>query len=349
MLLTIIIPYYNAPDKILQCLDALDNCYFPEKFEVIVVDDGSDVSIEQAITEYQPDNYKLRVFQNQHYGQSAATNFGIKQAQGEFVLLFAQDMLADKNLLCSHLEIFEQKQNSSLALLGYMPFSRKFQNNDFLDFLLTGPQFAFQGLKQGDYLEPGKYFYAPNIFMRRDFLLENGLFDQEMQYGFQDLELGYRLGKKGLNLVFNKNAVAYHLHKIDLESFCAKLKIMGKMAVVLHQKHPQLKDARYIAFLLDLNNNQDVIKYAKELLNFVEQKKQVDKLCLNALVLELAKSKEPVLCNIYQVLTKISVFADKGYDLNDDFFKIEKKMKFILYKLICSAYFAQGYFGKGML
>ena len=56
-----------------------------------------------------------------------------------------------------------------------------------------------------------------NISLKRDFLLRNGLFDEGFRtYGFEDLELGHRLGRRGLRVFYNPAAVGYHFKKMSV-------------------------------------------------------------------------------------------------------------------------------------
>jgi hypothetical protein len=59
----------------------------------------------------------------------------------------------------------------------------------------------------------GAHFYSNNISLKIEFLRKNGTFDEDFRSCLcEDSELGCRLIKRGLRLLYNQNAVGYH-HK----------------------------------------------------------------------------------------------------------------------------------------
>ena len=88
-----------------------------------------------------------------------------------------------------------------------------------------------------------KHFYTGNSSFKKDFLLKNGLFDEDFgREMYEDLELAYRLQKKGLKVFYNKNAKAYHYHQTDIKKYSKRMMAVGKGARILFEKHPELKD-----------------------------------------------------------------------------------------------------------
>ena len=51
---SVIIPVYNRPDELKELLESLNKQTYKE-FEVIVVEDGSDLKSDQVVEEYQKD------------------------------------------------------------------------------------------------------------------------------------------------------------------------------------------------------------------------------------------------------------------------------------------------------
>ncbi|MCM8813393.1 MAG: glycosyltransferase [Candidatus Omnitrophica bacterium] len=250
--MSIVIPFYNGMFILARCLSSLSPCACDGAWEVIVVHDGSAL----PAMDYRwprPDVPLKMLHLDRQRGQSAATNAGIRAAQGEYVLLFAQDMLAAPALLHAHMQAHRQRPDGNWAILGAMPFAPEIVDSDFYDFLLTGPQFAFKQFVQGEYrdavadgqeLSPAQCFYAPNISLKRQVLFDAGLFDEDLPYGAQDLELGYRLQQRGLHLQYNEAACAGHYHKYTLESFCQKQEVVGRTLKTVYAKAPALRNDR---------------------------------------------------------------------------------------------------------
>lgn len=87
---SIIIPTYARPAQLAECLQALVRIEYPrERFEVIVVDDGSSVPPRPVVERFSG-SLNLRFLTQTHAGPAAARNSGAAQAQGQF-LAFTDD------------------------------------------------------------------------------------------------------------------------------------------------------------------------------------------------------------------------------------------------------------------
>jgi len=91
-LVSVIIPLYNAEQFIIETIDSVLNQTY-QNIEIIIVDDGSvDQSLERvkALT-----NHQIRWFKQMNKGASAARNYGLKEAKGDYIqFLDADDLLA---------------------------------------------------------------------------------------------------------------------------------------------------------------------------------------------------------------------------------------------------------------
>jgi GT2 family glycosyltransferase len=104
-----------------------------------------------------------------------------------------------------------------------------------------GHQFAYEKLKgkiEADY----NFFYTSNISLKKT-LLEKFPFDPEFsKYGWEDIELGYRLHKRvGLKLYYNAQAIGYHDHAMTEDSLAGRMRAIGASAHVFHKKYPELQ------------------------------------------------------------------------------------------------------------
>lgn len=92
--LSIIIPVYNGQESIGACLDSVLFQDGADKFDIIVVNDGSNDNTEKIIQAYQNFNQNIRLHTQQNAGVSAARNAGIARATGEFITFIdADDMV----------------------------------------------------------------------------------------------------------------------------------------------------------------------------------------------------------------------------------------------------------------
>jgi glycosyltransferase involved in cell wall biosynthesis len=87
---SIIVPTYNRPRQIVLCLEALSRINYPHSsFEVIVVDDGSRLPVQNFVSPFY-DKMNLTIITQENAGPSAARNAGANGAKGDF-LAFTDD------------------------------------------------------------------------------------------------------------------------------------------------------------------------------------------------------------------------------------------------------------------
>ena len=87
---SVIIPTYNRAQLILETLETvLAQTY--QNFEVIIVDDGSTDNTKQIIQKKYGTDDRVRYFYKDNEERGAARNFGIKQAKGDYAVIFDSD------------------------------------------------------------------------------------------------------------------------------------------------------------------------------------------------------------------------------------------------------------------
>lgn len=92
--ISVIIPVFNAPESLRICLEALENQTYPKSsYEVIVVDNGSDKSVEYVVSQFGQAvaTYESRV------GSYAARNKGISLAKGDVIAFTDADCIPASN------------------------------------------------------------------------------------------------------------------------------------------------------------------------------------------------------------------------------------------------------------
>ena len=115
---SIIIPNYNKGKYIKECLDSVFNQDIEkEKYEVIVVDDGSTDNSLEVINQF-----PVKLLNSNRKRAGGARNIGIDNASGEYILfLDSDDFLANNNILT----LLDKKANGQdIIFLSY-------EKNDF--------------------------------------------------------------------------------------------------------------------------------------------------------------------------------------------------------------------------
>lgn len=101
---SIIIPAYNAEKTISVCLNSVVNQIdFSEKFEVIVIDDGSTDNTLQIIENYALKYSNFRVITQKNRGVSVARNTGLDNSNGKYIIFLDSDDSLDSSALTNAL------------------------------------------------------------------------------------------------------------------------------------------------------------------------------------------------------------------------------------------------------
>ena len=114
---SIIIPVYNALDFAQACIDSVYECATTTKFEVIVVDNGSEAPVREWGQEQQRSRSQFRYLRfDQPLGFAGAMNAGAAAAQGDSLLLLNSDTLATDGWLDRLKQVLDE--NPSIGIVG---------------------------------------------------------------------------------------------------------------------------------------------------------------------------------------------------------------------------------------
>ena len=86
----IIIPVYNRPQELDELLDSLTRQTFKD-FEVVVVEDGSQVS-SQAVTQNYATALDIQYLVKENGGPGQARNFGASRARASYYIILDSDV-----------------------------------------------------------------------------------------------------------------------------------------------------------------------------------------------------------------------------------------------------------------
>lgn len=131
--ISIIVPVYNAQAYLKQTLDSILKQTY-SNFELILVDDGSKDESAGICDDYREADARVKVWHNENAGPSAARNFGIRQAAGEYLAFVDSDDILSAGFLEKMMSGFEDEE-TDIVLCGYDRFYND-DLNDKKDYLL---------------------------------------------------------------------------------------------------------------------------------------------------------------------------------------------------------------------
>lgn len=107
--LSIIIPIYNVEKYLNRCLDSIVRQIQDYSIEIILVNDGSTDNSLNICNEYKEKFPYIKVLNKKNGGLSDARNYGVYQANGEYIYFFdSDDMLCNKFLETIYPKLFYQ-------------------------------------------------------------------------------------------------------------------------------------------------------------------------------------------------------------------------------------------------
>ncbi len=229
---SIIIPTHNRKKIIEKCLKALNQqTYPPEKYEIIVIDDGSTDDTGEMIKKIDLKPELIYRYQNQT-GPAGARNHGIELARGSFIIFIDDDIIVTSEFVQEHISM--QKKNKKVIVHGPVIYTNNLDNPTSEEMKITDFSRAF--------------FATGNVSIRKEYLLKAGLFNEIFtEYGWEDLEMGHRLKEINLKAIKAEKARGFHLkHSFSPENLPAVLekeRQRGRMAIHFFQVNssPQVR------------------------------------------------------------------------------------------------------------
>jgi glycosyltransferase involved in cell wall biosynthesis len=261
MKLSVVIPTHNRAEVLKATLQKILEQKGAE-FEVIVVDDGSTDDTESVVRNFQfpisnfqinpnDPNSKSQTKPTVQYikqsasHQGAARNRGVEAATGDIIVFIGDDIFVEPGFLKAHADRHAEHPEENVVVLGYSTWDSALPINDYMRFLeSSGWQFGYRFLSPGSIgnQEPYKFFYTSNISLKRSFF-EREKFDEQFKvYGWEDVELGYRLWKNhNMKLFYAPEAKAYHHHLLTEADLPKKMQAVGQSAVHFERLHPEVQ------------------------------------------------------------------------------------------------------------
>lgn len=226
--ISVIIPTYNRREQLRKCLISLFAQTFPnDKYEVIIVDDGSNDGTLEMIDELKTRvKGNIRYLWQEHKGAARARNFGIKSASGEIIGFTDSDVIPQSDWLEKAIKYF-RKDEKIIGIEGKT--------------IVPNPERITPFTHQVENLKGGN-FMTCNIFYRKEALDIIGGFDERFELAIrEDSDLAFSVLKKGWKIHFAPDVVVKHpVSKIVDYWIHFKSARYGLYEALLFKKHPKL-------------------------------------------------------------------------------------------------------------
>ncbi|MED3573235.1 glycosyltransferase [Cytobacillus praedii] len=207
-----IIPSFNQVDLVKQCANTLKAMTTKTSYEIIVVDDGSAIQIQQQLLEWgSQENIKV-ILKNQNEGFSCTVNQGIRHARGKHIVLVNNDIIFHQP------EWLEKMLNTmqSSPEIGVVGARLLYPNQTIQHGGMNADLYhRYVGLP-ADYapalaIDDVHAVTGALLLIKQDVIADLGLFSEDFFTGFEDVEYCFRARLRGLRVVYCGSAAAIHL------------------------------------------------------------------------------------------------------------------------------------------
>lgn len=233
MFYSIIVPVYNRPDEISELLISLTNQTF-KSFEVLIIEDGSDIRCEEMINLFK-DQLQIRYYFKENSGQGFSRNYGFTRAKGDYLIVFDSDCIVPPHYLEQVNSFIQVNQvdcwgGPDKAHSSFSPIQKAI-NFSMTSFLTTG---GIRGNRKrvAD--------FHPRSF---NMGISKEVFEQTGGYRItrmgEDIEFSIRIKETGFNTVLIEEAFVYHKRRISISEFFKQLHFFGRARVNISRFYPK--------------------------------------------------------------------------------------------------------------
>lgn len=216
--LSIVILNYNTSKLLRNCLNSVLAHTKGIKFEILAVDNASsDDSVKTLMQFKKSKHQELKIIKNpENLGFAAGNNSGLKQAQGDYVLLLNTDTILKENAFKRMVEFARKHPRAGVV-------GPRLLNQDSSDQPSAAPFFtlfkALLWLFTGDrllYSSPSKetqvdWVMGSVFLIKKEMIKKIGLLDEKFFMYLEEQEYCFRIKKAGWQVWFYPGARVYHL------------------------------------------------------------------------------------------------------------------------------------------
>ncbi len=247
--ITVLIPAWNRASTLLRTLQAWrEQSLNASQFDVLVVDDGSPVPLEELLSPVFKHGGRLRLKVLRHEenrGPAAARNTGLdwimqQPEPADLVFISGDDMIPAQDLLENLLAESQAWQDPRMAILARVDWDPRAGSNRVMRLVeRNGMQFGFHGLPARARL-PENYFYTSGVALSTAWLRTHSLrFSESFPYAaWEDIEFAVRAFRHGLQLAYSNRLQLFHHHPVTYDEFASRQFKAGVCARLFYQQQP---------------------------------------------------------------------------------------------------------------
>jgi GT2 family glycosyltransferase len=228
--ISVVIPTFNRRARLALVLDALKHqTIAAERFEVVVVDDGSQDGTADWLEAVQLP-FALRVLRQANKGPAAARNAGVENARAPLLLFIDDDVVPVPEMIGEHLA--SQAAEPDVAVMGPLG-SLPLYTQPWIAWEQAKLEKQYRAMLRGAWAPTYRQFWTGNASLPRQWVLDASGFDVTLKRA-EDIELAARLAQRGLRFRFNPRAVGMHHAERSLAAWARMHSSYGSVEPIIH-------------------------------------------------------------------------------------------------------------------
>jgi len=230
-----IVPVYNRPEELAELLASLARQEY-ENFEVVIVEDGSDVKSDRVVEKH-GNKLKINYISLHRSGPSVARNSGMQAAQGDYLIFVDSDCLVPPDYLKIVNDFLEVTPVDFFGgpdkAAGNFNLTQKSISYAMTSFLTTGG--IRGGKKQVDKFYPRSF----NMGISREAFRTIGGFPDTRMHPGEDMVFAIELIKRGIRSGLIQDAYVYHKRRTSFGKFYRQVRGFGKTRYIISGVYPE--------------------------------------------------------------------------------------------------------------
>lgn len=212
---SIIIPTYNRPRQLTECLQALTQLDYPrDRFEVLIVDDEGTVLLDPVVAPFY-ERLRVTLLAQPHSGPATARNTGVARAQGQYVVFTDDDCTPAVDWLCAlKAQLLASPADAVAGLtVNALPHNLyAVASQHLISFLLTYHRVDASRVR---------FWTTSNLALPVEKFRAIGGFDTTFPFpGGEDSELCLRWLAQGFHIRHAPTVRVFHAHHMNFRTFC---------------------------------------------------------------------------------------------------------------------------------